>query len=173
MELINKTVLVGLILFMSGCVATKQLYNEASLSYQETAIFSDPVLDQNKAMDVLFLVSTGYIQTRNENQLSIYINCVSNKPRSVNILSGELIIAGEVKSVAETSEVDCVRNVPYSYTSENGYQYGVGYFHFFGTELTEYIKKPDIVLRFEVEIESNRHTVTLPIKSKRVWVWPT
>jgi len=166
-------ILALIIVSMSGCAPTRQLYNEASIHYQKTGNFSDPVLDENRIADILFLVSTGYIQLRNEKQLSIYINCVTNVPRIVKIISGELIIGSERKVVAGSSGIDCVHSKPYAYPAEEGYQHGTGYFHFFGDELKNLIQRSDLSLKFEIEVESNRHSLILPIKYKVIWVWPT
>ena len=165
---------LALIVFcLSGCAATTQLYNGASVQYHKHGNFSDPLLDQNKVEDILFLISTGYIQLRNSQQLSIYITCVTDKPMSLSAVSGELVIENETKVIADTSYIDCKSKQPYAHIREEGYQYGSGSFLFFDEGLKELIQEPNLELKIEFQSESKKYNLVLPVKSKVVWVWLT
>lgn len=165
--------LVLILIVLSGCASTTQLYNEASVHYQKNGNFSDSSLDQNKVADTLFLVSTGYIQVTNKNQLSIYINCITKEPKSIASFSGELLVANKSKVIAYSSGINCTNNQAYPYLKEEGYIYGGGYLHFMGAELKELIQQQNLSLKLSLEHENKRYILVLPIKPKMVWVWPT
>ena len=85
---LSLVVLVAVGLF--GCAISQQFANEASAEFRKNGDFSSTKLDSNRVDGFVVLVSTGYLQPRNDEQISIYLECVGLEPHDVELMEGRL-----------------------------------------------------------------------------------
>ncbi len=163
---------VAVLAMLTGCVPTKQLVNDASVQFNESQNLNDPQLNSNKVGGVAILVSTGYIQVRNERQLSVYLECATLQQHLVTLVSGELMASNKVNLVPESLGILCP-DERLGGRSETGIYTGAGYMHFFGSNLNDYFKSEEIRLSLSIEIDGNQYQLSLPLRVEVVWVWPT
>lgn len=170
---ITLIILLCLSFLLSGCIPSRHLYNEASLVFEATGDFDNPALEQNKANNVLFLISVGYIQPRNDEHLSIYIDAISTEERSLKVEYGVLKVGNTKISTANSAGIKSGLNHQVHYPIKRAYEVGVGYFHFSGKEHTNQLKSNNLELEFKVNEADKDYIISLPLKSKIEFVWPT
>ncbi|WP_296983731.1 MULTISPECIES: hypothetical protein [unclassified Thalassolituus] len=157
-----------LLMALAGCAPTLQLQNEASERYFDSPNFEDTALEGNRASGVLILVRTGYIQRDNQEKLSIYLGCDFTEPQSAKLLSANLVDSNGLKLEAADLGMDCPESLRRTASLR-----GSGYLHFYGDGVPKLALGETVLLHVSIEIQDSVYELSLPLTSKRVWVWPT